>query len=514
MNLLKNIWLHLSIPVIFGILFLLSIISTCDRFPELILEITTDSVIALPGREYKAIGTVASFSNEPITQHGFCISTNVNPTTTDLKSNQGAKDKKGQFESYFNDLNSSTNYYLRAYAVTDELTEYGQIISFTTPSAELPALTTASISDVTNSTAVSGGTITDNGGAEIIDRGVCWSRLSNPSISDSIMKSDDGESTFECNIIGLQCNTKYYVRAYATNSVGTGYGDTISFITADCLSNLPDISTSEVTAITSNTAIVGGTVVDEGTSSVIQRGVCWSVESNPTLSDSLTLDGTGQGVFSRTIAGLDPSTTYFLRAYAINGEGTAFGNEESFTTLNDSSETVTDYDGNVYQTVHIGDQIWMKENLKVTHYSDGTSIPLVEDALEWDALANDSKAYCWNDNNTSNGVIYGALYSGAAAINGSTGSDSKPSRLQGVCPSGWHLPSDDEWKQLEMELGMSQAEVEDTGFRGTDEGGKLKETGTMHWFSPNLGATNESGFTALPGGQRTIAPPEHLERLV
>jgi len=159
-----------------------------------------------------------------------------------------------------------------------------------------------------------------------------------------------------------------------------------------------------------------------------------------------------------------------------------------------------DNDGNHYKAVKIGDQVWMAENLKASHYSDGMAIPLVESASAWDALVSTDKAYCWYDNNSSNGNTYGALYTWAAAMNGSGSSYTNPSGVQGVCPAGWHLPGDAEWKELEMYLGMSQAEASDTGYRGTDEGNKLKETGTTHWNSPNTGATNESGFTALPGG--------------
>ena len=159
-----------------------------------------------------------------------------------------------------------------------------------------------------------------------------------------------------------------------------------------------------------------------------------------------------------------------------------------------------DNDGNHYKAVKIGDQVWMAENLKASLYSDGTAISLVESNSAWEALASTDKAYCWYDNNSSNGNTYGALYTWAAAMNGSGSSDANPSGVQGVCPSGWHLPSDAEWKELEMYLGMSQAEADGTGYRGTDEGSKLKETGTAHWNSPNTGATNESGFTALPGG--------------
>jgi uncharacterized protein (TIGR02145 family) len=133
----------------------------------------------------------------------------------------------------------------------------------------------------------------------------------------------------------------------------------------------------------------------------------------------------------------------------------------------------------------------MAENLKVTHYSDGTEIPLVESTSEWDTQGITVKAYCFYENSSTYRDLYGALYTWAAAMNGAESSTANPSGVQGVCPSGWHLPSDTEWTELTDHLGG-------LGIAG----GKLKEAGTTHWNSPNTGATNESGFTALPGGGR------------
>ena len=163
---------------------------------------------------------------------------------------------------------------------------------------------------------------------------------------------------------------------------------------------------------------------------------------------------------------------------------------------------VSDYDGNVYSTIIIGNQTWMKENLYTTHYSDGTPIPHISDNTEWAALEDNfsDKAYCYYNNDA--GSAYGVLYTFGAVLNGENPSGENPSGVQGICPTGWHLPSDNEWKQLEIFLGMSESTADLDDFRGTDEGGKLKGSGTSHWESPNTGATNLSNFTALPGGTR------------
>ncbi len=151
--------------------------------------------------------------------------------------------------------------------------------------------------------------------------------------------------------------------------------------------------------------------------------------------------------------------------------------------------TVTDIDGNVYGTVKIGNQWWMMENLKVTHYRNGDPIQHVTENGTWGSLT--AGAYCNYDNNEGNAAVYGRLYNWYAVDD-----------IRNIAPEGWHVPTDEEWKQLEISLGMSLSDANADGWRGTDEGGKLKETGTAHWDSPNTGATNESGFTALPGGYR------------
>jgi uncharacterized protein (TIGR02145 family) len=147
-------------------------------------------------------------------------------------------------------------------------------------------------------------------------------------------------------------------------------------------------------------------------------------------------------------------------------------------SLKSQAQTVTDIDGNVYKTVTIGKQVWMAENLKVTHYRNGKAIPLVTDNAAWNALT--TPAYCYYNNDTSNIAIYGCLYNWYAVIDSNN-----------ICPKGWHMPSDSEWMELVTYLG---------GIRVA--GGKMKEAGTKYWTEPNEGATDESGFTALPGGLR------------
>lgn len=158
-------------------------------------------------------------------------------------------------------------------------------------------------------------------------------------------------------------------------------------------------------------------------------------------------------------------------------------------------------DGQEYPIVAIGEQIWMAENLRADKYNDGTAIPKATKEEEWPNLSSDGKAFCWYGFVEDIHYPYGALYNWEAAMNGAGSSDYVPSGVQGVCPTEWHLPSDEEWKIMEMYLGMSRADADSDDNRGTDEGGKLKEAGTEHWMNPNVGATNVTRFTALPSSQ-------------
>lgn len=167
--------------------------------------------------------------------------------------------------------------------------------------------------------------------------------------------------------------------------------------------------------------------------------------------------------------------------------------------------TIKDYDGNSYSTKEFGNQWWMVTNLKTTHYADGTEIPLVENTAVWEDLGSEDKAYCFYNNDTHDEArIYGALYTWAAAMKGATSSLSNPSEVQGVCPDGWHLPSDAEWKELEMYLGMPQDTADAYGYRGTNIGSKLASS-SKYWADGHLDSNPEfgsSGFNAKPGGGR------------
>jgi uncharacterized protein (TIGR02145 family) len=243
-----------------------------------------------------------------------------------------------------------------------------------------------------------------------------------------------------------------------------------------CIQNgsLSSVVTVEVISVDKNTAQVIGDVLSKGADAVKYRGFVWGKSSNPTLESnngSIYL-GSGNGQFSGNLSGLTSGTTYQIRAFATNSSGTAYGNQLSFTTL--GTAPVTDIDGNVYQTVQIGTQVWMAANLKTTRYRDGTSIPNVTNGTTWSGLTTD--AWASYDNTTANNTTYGKLYNWYAVA------DSRK-----LCPTGWHVPSDAEWTLISDYLGI-------------DPGHKMK---SISGWNNNGNGSNTSGFNGLPGGARS-----------
>jgi len=211
--------------------------------------------------------------------------------------------------------------------------------------ATLPAVTTAAITNITGTTAVSGGNVTNDGGAPILAAGVCWSTVSGPTILDS--KTNDATATgqFISNMSALTYPTKYYVRAYVTNAAGTSYGNEVSFTTITV--NLATVTTNAITNLLGTSVTTGGNITADGGSSLLNRGVCWDITSNPDLSNlsvsggALYDSGISLGTFISNLTGLINGQQYYVRAFAINGVGTAYGNNVLFTPSGNSIPILT-----------------------------------------------------------------------------------------------------------------------------------------------------------------------------
>ena len=585
--------------------------------------IITSSIANITGNSAFSGGDITSDGGAQITQRGVCWSTSPNPTTSDNITVNGIG--IGSFTSNITDLAINTTYYVRAYANNSAGTSYGNQESFTTLNAiphscgstnvHNPNLIYGSMTDQEGNvykTIVIGSqewmaenlktSIYRNGNpiatnltnaewentlntqigawafpnndiqfecpygklynwyAVADQRNVCpsgwhvptdgeWTTLTDyldgEAIAGGKMKtiglsywfSPNWNATNESGFSGLPAGIRNYDGTYfnigtsgcwrSSSDAGSifawlrqldyNYGDEDvhrasynkqSGFSVRCLrgetttgSTLPVITTSSIASITGSSALGGGNITSDGGAPVSQRGVCWSPNPNPTTSNSTTNDGIGSGTFTSNLTSLTSNTTYYVRAYAINSVGTAYGNQQSFTTVNSNIHScgadsvhnpnltygiMSDQEGNTYKTIVIGNQEWMAENLKTSIYRNGDLIATNLTDTEWLNTLNTQNGAWVNYNNDSQfDCPYGKLYNWYAVI------DSRH-----LCPNGWHEPTDGEWLSLTNYLGGTAA-----------SGGKMKSTGLQYWLSPNGGATNESGFSGLPGGMRWHGGP-------
>jgi uncharacterized protein (TIGR02145 family) len=555
---------------------LIIILHSCkkDDLPTL----TTTTITNISATSASSGGYITSDGGIGVTGRGICWGVNANPATSDSKTNDG--DGIGQFVSNLSGLTAGSTYHVRAYAINSVGTAYGADLSFATlgeaPSCLTQPATNISATGVTlNGTVNSnylpttvtfeygpttsyGQTVTatqspvsgnsnTNVTAEItglaegttyhfrvktvnslgttygndivfitlgqaptaITQSACCLSATGAKLNGTVNANyvsttvtfeygttsaygssitaiqspvtGNNSTSVSASISGLNAGTTYHFRVKAVNSLGTAFGDDFSF-TANPIF-LATITTTLPSSITETTAISGGKITDDSGGTITERGVCWGTSANPTISGEHTTDGSGTGSFTSNMKCLSFATTYYVRAYATNSAGTAYGDQLSFLTPgvnpiifnpNLTYGSVSDIDGNCYKTIQIGDQIWIAENLKTTRLNDNT---MMLNDTDWSTFT--TQTYCWYNNDIANKNPYGALYNWYAVATGK------------LCPSGWHVPDNGEWADLEEFLGGNVV-----------AGGKLKETGTTHWTIPNTGATNETGFTALPGGFR------------
>jgi uncharacterized protein (TIGR02145 family) len=350
------------------------------------------------------------------------------------------------------------------------------------PTKTAPQVSTSTISNITLNSVSSGGTITSDGGAEITSKGVVWNTAASPTISVNTKTIEGaGTGSFSSSITNLTPSTTYYLRAYATNSSGTGYGNEISFATNSIV--LPILSTTAIADITFNSAASGGSVTNDGGGTITARGIVWSTTQNPTIAlATKTINGAGIGNFISLIENLNPITNYFVKAYATNSAGTAYGNEVEFKTLpviSASSGSIFDADGNAYKTVAINGQVWLTENLKTTKYCNGDNIANVNFS-QWDNLT--SGAWTYYENKSDNNDTYGKLYNWYVA-----------SSDKNACPCGWRVATREDWTALTNFLGIQTAgnEIKSVG---------NIENGTGLWHTSTNSGTNSTGFNATPAG--------------
>ena len=576
--------------------------------------IATNSATSITSNSASCGGNISNDGRAQVVSRGVCWSTSPNPTIANSKTTDGSG--TGSFSSSITGLTANTTYYVKAYATNSVGTAYGNEISFTTSANAGDCGTITDIDgNVYNTVKIgnqcwlkenlkvthynNGNVIptqlvdsqwgSDRNGAYAIypysevdgissekqmlntygalynwyvvadPRGVCpsgWNVPSQEQWNDLVVYLDpvaDLNNSNQSNIAGgklkdkstnpdshprwnspntnatnetnfsafpageryeggdfLQYGTDGRFWSSSVNSSCCAWGVNLSSFSGSftrigsfknhgfsirCIKNdltVPIISTSSIVNIATNSATSGGNVTSDGGSAVTSRGVCWNTSPNPTIANSKTTDGSGTGSFTSSITGLTANTTYYVKAYATNSVGTAYGNELSFTTndIPSINGSVTDIDGNVYNTVKIGNQIWMAENLKTQKYQNGDLIDNGSVLGDYSTETEPKYWFAYNDD-LNNTAVYGRLYTWYVVTD--------PRKL---CPIDWHVPSDSEWNLLEQNLGMTSIQVQLIEDISNTVGGKIKEVGMSHWLSPNTGATDGVGFKALPAGYR------------
>lgn len=320
-----------------------------------------------------------------------------------------------------------------------------------------------------------------------------------------------GESTYFWSSTAHDNFNAKYISMYHNreNVVNSSFDKSYGF-SVRCLRGItaPTVITDTAFQTTDSSAVCIGRVAANGGDSVTVRGACWNTTPNPTTADNYIVDTTGVDIFQVILTDVTPATTYYVRAFAANSVDTSYGNEVSFTTAAASvgqdgrpcfgMPTVSDTDGNIYNTVRIGQQCWMKENLRTTKYADGTNIIL-------GSSPSTATAYRYYPNNDISVVAaYGFLYNWRAVMRDSSASNTNPSGVQGICPTGWHVPSNAEWIQLtdyvsaqnlytcgDNSTNIARVLAATTGWNASDTACSVGEM---------LATNNATGFSALPAG--------------
>lgn len=290
--------------------------------------VTTGDMTEIMALSAKANGNVTSDGGHNVSARGICYAKHQTPTLEDNVVTAGTG--TSSFTCSLSALTKGTTYYVRTFATNSIGTVYGAQKVFTTQNGNATITTTAATS-VTASSAIVGGNISADGGAAITARGICWAKTENPTTSGSHSTDGTGTGSFTHTLQQLELNTTYYYRAYATNTCGTTYGTQKSFTTTN---GLPIVTINSVSGITATTAVCGGTISNNGGFSVSDKGFVWSVTQYPTLNDNHISLGSGNAPFTGSITNLSISTTYYVRAYATNSNGTSYSSQQSFTTSN------------------------------------------------------------------------------------------------------------------------------------------------------------------------------------
>ncbi len=303
--------------------------------------VSTGNVSSVTPNSSSVAGSITDIGSSAITQYGHVWSSVNNvPTINDSKTQLGTANAAINFNSSLTGLNTSTIYYVRAYAINNAGISYGAVVTFTSAAVANNAavVSTGNVSSVTSNSSSVTGSITDIGSSAVTQYGHVWSSVNNvPTVNDSKTQLGTANSAinFNSSLTGLTASTIYYVRAYAINNAGISYGAVVSFTTSSSTNNLPFVTSGPITSITYNSATAAGNITDIGSSSVTHYGHVWSSSNSiPTTADNKTDLGGANAItgFSSSLIGLQPDTYYWVRTYATNSVGTIYGSTVIFNT--------------------------------------------------------------------------------------------------------------------------------------------------------------------------------------
>lgn len=338
----------------------------------------------------------------------------------------------------------------------------------------LGTVTTGTATDITYFTATINGNVTKDGGADITAKGIAYGTTTAPTIEADTTNQGPGIGAFEAQLKDLTPGITYYARAFAINKAGISYGEEISFSTAEGKAEL----TLAVPNVSYIKFIANITITSSGASAIQNSGVIVATHDTPTMADTFWPSNSTALAIEKVWTDLTPGQTYFVRAFASNGQGTSYSNIIQIS-MKMAPSNVTDIDNNTYNTSLIGDRVWMQQNLRVTRYNNGDAIGTTPNPNT--DITGSLTPFVWAPEADENKAgEYGRLYNWYAT------NDSRK-----ICPSGYHMPTDSDIQDLFTVVGTSNNIV------------KLKETGNTHWLTSN--GTNSSGFTARAAGFRDNA---------
>ena len=417
--------------------------------------VMTKEVTDINFTQAKCGGTIIDMGTQTVHFVGTCYSAHGEPVLDDTLTKVVTHPYYESWTSTLTGLKPGTTYYVRAWAQSACGYGYGATEIFTTPVATVPVVSTYELTNITTSSVLAHGEVLSDGGKSLQRRGFCWSEKENPNPDSptSFCKDQYAHvSEYQENITGLEAGHTYYLRAFAANELGIGYGEQKQFTTLHYA--IPTVTTSDVAGVSAHTAMCGGIVIYNGGLAITERGVCYATTQNPDINGPHAQSNVsaGEGVFTVELENLTPATNYYYRAYAVNDKGIAYGEQKQFSTIEEVGEfvcgksTMKDVEGHEYYTVQMGTQCWMAQNLRTRKFADGTPITFAKSRNV--SSSDDPTPKCYYPNMSDTSAIYGLLYNTSAFMNGEESSNEVPSGVQGVCPDGWHLPSHAEFDLL------------------------------------------------------------------